>query len=241
MPPCDYVALVSSLRSLDEPVPRVVRQTPPNAQIGDQQLFWIGDVDVSRNYQITATLWVQTEHIQMWVQDEAVADQEALERSAQAFEERIYPTTRRYFGSEWEPGIDGDPHLIVLNALFSGAAGYFFSANEYSRLVNPYSNEREMFVMNLRALDPGTPEYEAVLAHEFQHMIHWYQDRNEFSWVGEGLSELAVDLNDFEVGGFDFIFAFNPDLQLTFWPGDDQGDSAPHYGCLLYTSPSPRD
>ena len=230
MPPCDYVALVSSLRSLDEPVPRVVRQTPPNAQIGDQQLFWIGDVDVSRNYQITATLWVQTEHIQMWVQDEAVADQEALERSAQAFEERIYPTTRRYFGSEWEPGIDGDPHLIVLNALFSGAAGYFFSANEYSRLVNPYSNEREMFVMNLRGLDPGSPEYEAVLAHEFQHMIHWYQDSNEDAWVTEGASELSEDLNGHASSQAAVReFENQPDVQLNTW-GEENGELIPHYG-----------
>ncbi len=31
----------------------------------------------------------------------------------------------------------------------------------------------------------------SVLAHEFQHMIHWYRDRNEESWMNEGFSELA--------------------------------------------------
>jgi hypothetical protein len=26
------------------------------------------------------------------------------------------------------------------------------------------------------------------------------------------------------------MFAMNPDLQLNFWPGNEQGDSSPHYG-----------
>ena len=226
----DYVAFVSSLRGLEEPVPRVVREAPLTFRIGDQRRFWIGDVDISRNYQITATLRVQTAHVQMWVQDEAAIDQDALERSAQAFEERIYPTDHRYFGSEWDPGIDGDSHLVVLSALFSGAAGYFASANEYSRLVNPYSNEQEMFVMNLKALDPGTPEYEAVLAHEFQHMIHWYQDSNEDAWVSEGASELAEDLNGY-TGPQAALREFEnqPDVQLNTWD-DEHGDSIAHYG-----------
>ena len=69
-----------------------------------------------------------------------------------------------------------------------------------------------------------------VLAHELQHMIHWNIDRNESAWVTEGLSELAVELNGYDTGGFSYMFAMNPDLQLNFWPGNDQGDSSPHYG-----------
>jgi len=50
------------------------------------------------------------------------------------------------------------------------------------------------------------------------------------SWVNEGLSELAVDINGLSTGGFSLLFSANPDLQLNFWPGKDQGDSTPHYG-----------
>jgi len=228
MPPRDYVALVSSLRDGD-PISHTVRPNPQSFAVGDVEQFWISDLDASRTYQITATLRLQSDHGQMWVQSDADIEQDALARSAQSFEEHIYPTNRKLFGSEWTPGIDGDPHLVVLNASFSGAAGYFSSANEYTQEINPYSNEREMFVMNLNALQPGASSYDAVLAHEFQHMIHWRQDSNEDAWLNEGLSELAEQLNGFSwpavaVKGF----AADPDLQLDTWSDDARmGD---HYG-----------
>ena len=77
----------------------------------------------------------------------------------------------------------------------------------------------------------------SVLAHEFQHMIHWYQDRNEETWMNEGFAELAAFLNNYSVGGSDFIYSLNPDMQLNYWPGGTE-DTTPHYGAaflyLLY-------
>ena len=67
------------------------------------------------------------------------------------------------------------------------------------------------------------------LAHEFQHMIHWYQDRNESSFLNEGFSELAVFLNGYDTGGFDWYFTSNPDMNLTDWLGGS-GDNSAHYG-----------
>jgi len=230
MPPRDYVELVSSLQGSDQPVPRVVRTTPLTYALGDQARFYVGDMEVPRTTEITATLRVQTEHLQMWVEDGLSVDQQGLEQSAAVFEEQIYPTNHRYFGTEWTPGVDGDARLVVLNTRFSGAVGYFTSAHEYSRLVNPYSNEREMFFMNVEALAPGTDSYNAVLAHEFQHMIQWHQDSNEDTWVNEGASDLAEQLNGYawsrgSVGRFEA----NPDLQLTTWP-DDPDQLGAHYG-----------
>jgi immune inhibitor A len=37
-------------------------------------------------------------------------------------------------------------------------------------------------------------------------MIHWYQDRNESSWLNEGFSELAAFLNGYGGGGFDYVY-----------------------------------
>jgi len=96
--------------------------------------------------------------------------------------------------------------------------------------VTRYSNMAEMFYLSADSIDLHNQYAYGVLAHEFQHMIHWNVDRNETTWVNEGLSELAVDLNGLENGGFSYYFSFNPDLQLNFWPGHDQGDSIPHYG-----------
>ena len=96
--------------------------------------------------------------------------------------------------------------------------------------VNKYSNAHEMFVFNA---DNSPLDWESTfgtLAHEFQHMIHWYQDRNEANWLSEGFSELAVLLNHYDPGGFDVLYINNPDLQLNDWPDESQGDPTPHYG-----------
>jgi hypothetical protein len=75
---------------------------------------------------------------------------------------------------------------------------------------------------------PGNDYFDGILAHEFQHMIHWAQDRNEDSWVNEGLSELAAHVNGYDVGGSDIAFSFQPDTQLNAWA--ELEESGPHYG-----------
>ena len=95
-------------------------------------------------------------------------------------------------------------------------------------LVRPHSNEHEMFYINLENAMPGSDYFDGILAHELQHMIHWAMDRNEDSWVNEGLSELAAQVNGYDVGGSDYAFSLTPDTQLTAWTA--LGDSAPHYG-----------
>jgi hypothetical protein len=214
------------------PIPEIVHQTPPLYQVGDRQVFWVGNMDTSEQFQVAAVLRYETEHLYMWVAEGLDHDYEGLVRSAERFESQIYPTTRAFFGSEWSPGVDGDPHLHVLHAtarhMGVTVAGYYSSADEYSRLANPYSNEREMFYVSLSGTDLGSEYYDGVLAHEFQHMIHWANDRNETSWVNEGCSELAVQLNGIANGGFDTLFLSDPDVQLTAWP--EGYTAAAHYG-----------
>jgi hypothetical protein len=41
--------------------------------------------------------------------------------------------------------------------------------------------------------------YDGVFAHEYQHLLQYYQDPEEVSWVNEGLSDFAID-----VTGYDF-------------------------------------
>jgi len=41
--------------------------------------------------------------------------------------------------------------------------------------------------------------YEGVFAHEYQHLLQYYQDVEEVNWVNEGLSDYAID-----VTGYDF-------------------------------------
>jgi immune inhibitor A len=230
VPARDSRALAERLRPSGEPIPEVVNPTPPQYAVGDSARFYVSNSDSREVFPITATLRLISQHAQMWVQEGVKVDQRALERAARDFDERIYPTVHEHFGSEWNPGVDNDPRVVILNARFSGAAGYYSSQDEFSRRVNPYSNEREMFYMNVDAAPPGSEHYSGILAHEFQHMVHWHLDPNEDSWVNEGASELATELCGFAVTGGSRSFAQAPDTQLNAWSLGPDDDTLPHYG-----------
>jgi len=208
--------------------------TPP--AVGGKQKFWVANVDTNENFQVDATLQYVTPHVYFWVQDGVSYNETELKKLADTFESKIYPTDRQFFGSEWTPGIDGDPHIYILYArgLGNSIAGYFSSADEVSPLAHPYSNAHEMFDFNADNTNLGDNFTYGVLAHEFQHMIHYAQDRNETSWINEGFSEVAAFLNGYDVGGFDYAYLSNPDLQLNDWP-NDHNSTPPHYGAsFLY-------
>ena len=229
LPERDLLALTTRLRKLAEPIPVVVNATPPRYEVGDRAQFWINEQATNTYFRSWATLRYITPHVHVWVEDGYDVDQDDLIRSAERFEKETYPTNRHFFGSEWTPGVDNDPHISIFNGNVPGVGGYYSSADEYSHLVNPYSNEREMFYINLDNARPGNDYYDGILAHEFQHMIHWHTDRNEDTWVNEGCSELAAYLNGYDVGAADRIFSRTPDTQLTAW-ADDPDAAGPHYG-----------
>ena len=230
VPARDSRALAERLRAHAGSIPEVVNASPPQRAAGDRAQFFVSNSDTREVFPITATLRLVSQHAEMWVQDGLRVDQTALERAAKDFDERIYPTVHQYFGSEWSPGVDNDVRVTILNARFSGAAGYYSSHDEFSRQVNPYSNEREMFYMNADAATPGTERYSAILAHEFQHMVHWHLDSNEESWVNEGASELAARLCGMGTSGALQSFAQQPDTQLNAWSLSPDEDTLPHYG-----------
>jgi hypothetical protein len=164
-----------------------------------------------------------TDHVYFWVDDRVSYSAGGLQNVTDIFENEIYPTNREFFGSEWSPGVDEDPHIYVLYAsnVGFGVAGYFSSTDETHPLIDEYSNAHEMFVINADNTPLDGDYILDVLAHEFQHMIHWYGDRNEATWVNEGFSELAVLLNGYYSSGFDYSFISDPDYQLNDWPNGD--------------------
>lgn len=228
LPPRDLVELARELQGLPPALATPSPQTPPDYTVGDAILFWVHDVTANAYYTTTAILGYETEHAYWWIEEGYDIRDRDLESSARAFEEQTYPQTRALFGSEWYPGIDGDPHVYLFLGNVVGVGGYFSGPDEYPKAVRPESNEHEMFYINLENAGPGNSYFDGILAHEFQHMIHWAQDRNETSWVNEGLSELAAFVNGYDVGGSDYVFTQAPDTQLTTWP--ELEDSGPHYG-----------
>ena len=200
--------------------------------IGDSREFYVLDSITDQYSTVTAHLVYSTPHLYFWVQDGIEYKEEDVKNLCETFENHIYPLDRELFGSEDTPGIDEDEHLLILYTdKMNGAAGYFSSADTYPRAIEPYSNEAEIFMLSSQSAKLDKPDYTyGILAHEFQHMVHQNMDPNESTWVNEGFSDLAVLLNGYSIGGSDWLYARNPDIQLDFWPRDEVESSLPHYG-----------
>jgi len=214
-----------------ENVPSTLSDPEAPYQVGAEKTFWVTNTDNNENFQVQATLHYLGDNIYFWIENGVRYQESDLRQLADAFDQEIVPTNREFFGMEWNPGVDDDPRFYVLYArgLGSSLAGYFSSADELHPAAHPYSNAHEMFLLNADTVRLSENYIYGTMAHEFQHMIHWYQDRNEETWVNEGFSMLAEHVNDLNSGGFDFDYVINPDLQLTDW-GAETGENGPHYG-----------
>jgi len=200
-------------------------------KVGDKEKFWILNSDTTEHSQIDATLRYVTPHSYFWVEDGTSVDEGDMKALMDTFEEKIYPTDREFFGSEANPGVDGDPHIYVIYASSIGhnIAGYFSSSDSYNPLVNEYSNGHETYVLGT-SQDVGDEYTYATLAHEFVHMIQNASDRNDVSWLNEGFAEVGAFLNGYDIGGADWIYVQNPDMQLNTWVDNSHPDFSAHYG-----------
>lgn len=223
IPVRDRVDLARRLSNLtDIPTPPA---KAPEVKIGDVMTFKADNLEEDHEVQIEAELVYATEHVYMFVEVGYPVDLEAIQGSADRFETVIRPAVHRVFGTEGIPGIDGDPHLYILHAsdLGNWVAAYYGGDSQYPAAAVPKSNEHEMFFVNLDTMGQfiGTPYYESILAHEFQHMVHGNVDLNEDNWLNEGLSELAVLIAGYGASDFSTAYLNQPEIQLTSWPEDD--------------------
>jgi len=211
-------------------IPETTGKPVIDYKVGDVKEFNAINTDTNENFTVTAKLAYESDHAYFWIDNAVEYDEEKVKSLGDIFENQIYPTDREIFGSEWTPGVDGDPHLYIIYArgLGESIAGLFSSIDSINPLARPDSNGHETFFMSADNLYFGD-EDKGTLAHEFQHMIHWYRDRNEDTWLNEGFSVLAEFLNKYDAGGFDELYVMNPDQQLTDWP-DDSDMARPHYG-----------
>jgi hypothetical protein len=225
----DPISLVKRLKGIED-VPSVLSTDYVPIPLGTIETFWANDNDANRNFQVDAELVYATEHAYFWVDVGVEVEMSDVVALVDDFENNTYPTNREFFGSEWTPGVDGDPHLYILytRGLGPSVAGLFGPNDEYSPLVHEFSNGHEMFYINADNTFLWEDYSYGVLAHEFQHMIHWYRDSNEDGWLNEGFSELAILLNGHDIGGFDWAFTNEPDQTLSYW--STTGENYTHYG-----------
>ncbi len=210
---------------------------PKKYQTGDQETFWAFNNDTNQPYQVTARLGCERDDLYFWIGTNVKYRESDLQQLCDAFQEKIYPTNVEFFGSEWKPGVDNDPHVYILFAKGMGSVGgYFSSHDQYLPQVHPYSNAHEIIFISA---DYNTLDREytyGVIAHELQHMIHYNQDMNEDGWINEGMSELAALLNDYDPGGMDADFLRNTDWQLNTWPTESELTYASYGSAFLFTA-----
>ena len=207
---------------------------PPDPQIGDSWLWWYFiHVGMPHFEQRMATVRGRTDHAYVVVEDtqwnvnffQSDVDQ-ILERWENSSigpwpDQGIYEINSTHLGDPPD-ALDNDPRIYINYFEFGNTSdGFFFWFDQYpDGMYYPYqSNECETVYLNtMNGQNPSGEYMVSVIAHEFEHMIHWNYDENEESWVDEGMAELAMWL----YGRPDVISGFNtnPDNPLTVWEGN---------------------
>jgi hypothetical protein len=139
----------------------------------------------------------------------------------------IFETNTSAFGDP--PNVDGDPKIIILlldiKDGYSGSGGYvggyFYSYNEVNTGT---SNFAEIFFIDTNPIDltksRGLSSAISILAHEFQHMIHYNYDEHELTFVDEGCALVAEVNCGFPIYN-QTLYANEPNHYLLDWRSND--------------------
>lgn len=197
-------------------------------QVGDQTSFYLDKKSNGNKRRYPAILRVIGKHCYVFLEKGKNIDDAKLKRVAKIFDEKIYPQTTAAFGSEWKPGIDGDPRItLFLVGGMDGCDGFFYPGDAYTADKYPTSNEREMLYLSIGRMESLEDFMGHLVAHELQHMIHWNHDPNETYWVEEGLSEYAATLFGQMPWTAEQFFQF-PDRNLLDWEDTKESENYGH-------------
>lgn len=193
-------------------------QAPP-PEVGDQREFWVYAGQPGEFERITARVEYVSDHAVLY-QDlnapEGGFTPVEFQQFGELFDDPIHPAMVEAYGAPSD--VDDNDRVIILftpvvNQLTppgsggSFVAGFFFGI-DLSDLPN--SNEAEIFYTlvpdsvgefgNVRTFEQMMEGVPPVLAHEFQHMIHFNQRvlergvAQEAPWLAEGLAHTAEEL-----------------------------------------------
>ena len=228
----------------------------PALGIGAERTFFAPDFRSMQQYTVSAVLRGIGSFCYVFV-EEAEWNTRVTARTVQVMirafdaatpanpQQGIYPTLTKFFGDP--PDIDGNNRIILLLLNIQDArggdrytAGFFNPADQHKGLLrNPgfrgfpiRSNEAEILYIDTQPLNPNSERAHTVVAHEFQHLLHWRHDPREASWVDEGCAEYASFLCGYSLQEHIAAFEKMPTVSLVTWPTGD-ADSLPHYGAAF--------
>jgi len=225
--PINRAALAVSIENLNPTkIPVVPAQPVRNYQVGDTRSFWVWDNATLQYKLITAKLILISEHAYFW-QDADSKATNAFNQDVTAEDwlaasgsfEQSYQRLRTVFGSEENPGLDGDPRLFVVHSDSLGReGGYFSQLDQLPAVVESHSNEGQyFFISNTGSSGIASDYYKEILAHEYQHMIHANVDADEEGWLNEGLSMLAQQIAGMRGDNWVREYLVQPDQSLWYW------------------------
>ena len=211
--------------------------------LGQKESFLINsDFDKYNRNQLSATLRYNSNKLYFYVEDRYWDKLDTFNRDkvmlnlsilTNEFDNNIYPKETSFWGSEPNPGVDGDPKLTILvEELISGNGGYFNTANGYTKDQISDSNGREMIFLSAEAVNSESGFTKVFLAHEFQHLISFNQKElinksTEDVWLNELRSEYSISLTGYNDTYYDsslnrraVSFLENPSDSLTEWPNE---------------------
>ncbi len=222
--------LDSYAKKLAPPTQRTSAKRIPVRKVGEQHNFKTFNFAKNGWEETSATLTAVGKNIYVYLENGRFFDAEMQHRLIQEFDEKIYPVTTRYFGNEARPGIDNDFRITILlmdiqdNFQETGTytSGYFnrgdcYLPNEIPEDVNLQSNCREMLYVDINPSDIESTEFFATIAHEFQHLIHFYHDSEEFDWLNEGCSQITTWLCGYGHPRQIEAYLKTPDNSLVAW------------------------
>ena len=177
-------------------------------KVGDRKEFWAWNLTVMppEDVKLQATCRGVGENVYVFVSDD-VWDvnvfRQDIEKIITAFDHStpeasidkdkgIYEILTETFGRP--PDVDNDQRIYFLISQLGEYRGYHFDGyfRFFDELEGKHSNHTE--ILYLDCDDPSDDYYLGIIAHEFQHLIHWQYDRNEAGWISESLSEVAMIL-----------------------------------------------
>ena len=205
--------------------------TTPQYVLGDTQTFITDDGNIQ------ATLLGITDHAYFWIEEGLDYNHGDVQTMANRLEYDYYDRLVNLFGQEWQPGVDNDPHFSILHLAGKSNAselGYFSSVDEYPQTLYSDSNQQEIVYLVMGNLELGDDLYFGTLVHELQHLIQWYVDPNESTWLNEGLSQLAEIYVGLDTATA-IDYTHRPETPLNTWDYESDDVDAHYSGAYLYS------
>ena len=183
--------------------------------IGLGDTFYVLDSVTDYSFSpVEATMKMDGDYCKIWWDDAIAEDPNKVTDIREAFDFTtpvsgidlgIYQLLTQAYGAS-VPDIDENGEVyILITELPPGVYGYFFSYDQVPDEGAPgpdsymidgeeiWSNHADIVYISA-TLASGAPGYETegVIAHEFQHLLHFGADPFEATWLNEGLSQYAM-------------------------------------------------